>query len=129
MLLGHGFRDEANSWGRWLLRAVAGEPGDVFGEVKPSNSRPNSASPEAIFHGHRSAPVWAVWKRTDVALDSGIWEIRGAQRDFISSRAMIWAAFDCAVRAVIEFGLDGPLALWIKLRSEIESRGFDHSRS
>jgi GH15 family glucan-1,4-alpha-glucosidase len=69
------------------------------------------------------------WRRPD----NGIWEIRGPQREFVSSRVMIWAAFDCAVRAVTEFGLEGPVERWITLRdevrSEIETHGFDQTRN
>ena len=41
--------------------------------------------------------------------DEGIWEVRGPDRHFTHSRVMIWVAFDRAVRAVEEFGLDGPV--------------------
>jgi GH15 family glucan-1,4-alpha-glucosidase len=68
------------------------------------------------------------WQRAD----NGIWEIRGPQRHFTHSRAMLWAAFDCAVSAVRDFGLDGPLDRWVQLRDdirdEIEEQGFDHAR-
>ncbi|MCU1525991.1 MAG: glycoside hydrolase family 15 protein, partial [Microbacteriaceae bacterium] len=69
------------------------------------------------------------WRRPD----NGIWEIRGPLRHFTHSRVMIWAAFDCAVDAVTEFGLDGPVERWTKLRDEvrdeIEERGFDPVRN
>jgi GH15 family glucan-1,4-alpha-glucosidase len=69
------------------------------------------------------------WHRSD----NGIWEIRGPQREFTHSRVMLWAAVDCAVRAVREFGLDGPVERWERLRDEmrddIESRGFDKARN
>ena len=177
VLLGHGFRDEANSWRGWLLRAVAGDPGDVqimyglSGERRLTEWEVDSlpgydgASPVRVGNGAWRQYQGDVFGEVMIALqsarelgvsedefswplqralmgyveenwrrpDNGIWEIRGPQRDFVSSRAMIWAAFDCAVRAVTEFGLDGPVALWIRLRdevrSEIESRGFDHSRN
>jgi len=51
--------------------------------------------------------------------DEGIWEIRGPRRHFVHSKVMAWVAFDRAVRIVQEFGLDGPLDRWIKLRSDI----------
>ncbi|MDQ1527702.1 MAG: hypothetical protein QOG18_2315, partial [Microbacteriaceae bacterium] len=54
-------------------------------------------------------------------------------RKFTHSRVMIWAAFDCAVRAVHEFGLDGPVERWETLRDqvhdEIEAHGFDSERN
>jgi GH15 family glucan-1,4-alpha-glucosidase len=45
---------------------------------------------------------------------------------------MLWAAFDCAVSAVREFGLDGPVDRWARIRDEIhdeiEANGFDVER-
>jgi len=65
--------------------------------------------------------------------DQGIWEMRGPARKFTHSRVMVWAAFDRAVRAVTDFGLDGPLDRWTKLRDavreEVESEGFDRRRN
>ncbi|MBX3100079.1 MAG: glycoside hydrolase family 15 protein [Salinibacterium sp.] len=65
--------------------------------------------------------------------DNGIWEIRGPEREFTHSRVMLWAAVDCAINAVREFGLDGPVESWEQLRDEmradIEARGFDTARN
>ncbi|GGE86165.1 glycoside hydrolase family 15 protein [Mycetocola zhadangensis] len=67
------------------------------------------------------------------APDQGIWEIRGTPQRFTHSRVMMWAAFDRAIRAVTEFGLDGPVDRWIELRAlireEIEEEGFDPVRN
>lgn len=64
--------------------------------------------------------------------DHGIWEIRGEPRQFTHSRVMVWAAFDRAVRAVEDFGLDGPVVRWRGLRDEvradIEANGYDRER-
>jgi GH15 family glucan-1,4-alpha-glucosidase len=51
--------------------------------------------------------------------DEGIWEIRGPRRHFVHSKVMAWVAVDRAVRMVQEFGADGPLHRWVRLRSEI----------
>jgi GH15 family glucan-1,4-alpha-glucosidase len=51
--------------------------------------------------------------------DEGIWEIRGPRRHFVHSKVMAWVAVDRAIRIVQEFGTDGPLDRWIKLRSDI----------
>lgn len=65
--------------------------------------------------------------------DQGIWEMRGEPRQFTHSRVMVWAAFDRAVRAVTEFGLDGPLDRWTAhrdtVRRTIEEHGFDTGRN
>jgi GH15 family glucan-1,4-alpha-glucosidase len=51
--------------------------------------------------------------------DSGIWEVRGPRRHFVFSKVMAWVAFDRAVRSIEEFGEEGPLDRWRKLRGEI----------
>ncbi|MBC7595026.1 MAG: glycoside hydrolase family 15 protein [Kineosporiaceae bacterium] len=65
--------------------------------------------------------------------DQGIWEMRGEPREFTHSRVMVWAAFDRAVRAVTDFGLDGPLERWTAhrdaVRRTIEKHGFDEERN
>ena len=62
--------------------------------------------------------------------DHGLWEIRGDPHMFTHSRAMIWAAFDRGVRAVEDFGLDGPADTWRELRDrmrdEIDRDGVRH---
>ncbi len=69
------------------------------------------------------------WQRTD----SGIWESRGRERHFTHSRVMVWAAFDRAVRAVEQYGLDGPVDEWRRhrdaLHAEIEEHGFNPKRN
>ena len=177
VLLRHGFDEEAGDWRRWLLRAVAGDPGDVqimyglSGERRlaewdvPSLPGYQGASPVRVGNGAWDQYQGDVFGEVMIALqsareqgvtenefswplqralmtfveenwrrpDHGIWEIRGPQRDFVSSRAMVWAAFDCAIRAVTDFGLDGPVERWKSLRDEvrtqIESHGFDTSRN
>lgn len=68
------------------------------------------------------------WRRPD----NGIWEIRGPEREFTHSRVMLWAAVDCAIRGVEDFGLEGPVERWRamrdEMRDEIEARGFDSAR-
>jgi GH15 family glucan-1,4-alpha-glucosidase len=61
--------------------------------------------------------------------DSGIWEIRGEERHFTHSRAMMWAAFDRAICAVENDGRSGPVDRWRAVRAELAERiergGFD----
>ncbi len=65
--------------------------------------------------------------------DEGIWEIRGPRRQFTHSKVMAWVAFDRAVKAVEQFGLDGPADLWRGIRDQIHQqvceRGFDRQRN
>jgi len=68
------------------------------------------------------------WRRPD----SGMWEVRGPERHFTSSKAMAWLAFDRGVRMVEEFGFDGPVHRWREhrdtIRAEVLERGWDASR-
>lgn len=61
--------------------------------------------------------------------DEGIWEIRGPRRHFTHSKVMAWVAMDRAVKAVEEFGLDGPVGHWRSIRQDIHdqvcSQGFN----
>jgi GH15 family glucan-1,4-alpha-glucosidase len=64
--------------------------------------------------------------------DNGLWEIRGERQHFTHSRVMVWAAFDRAVRAVEQHGLDGSVDKWRQtrdaVRAEVLERGVDHQR-
>jgi GH15 family glucan-1,4-alpha-glucosidase len=106
---------------------------DVIGETMMALHHAREAG---ITEGHNS---WAVqralmgqlekvWRKPD----QGIWEIRGEAREFTHSRVMVWAAFDRAVRAVEQFGLQGPADRWRKLRdevrAEIDAKGVDPER-
>ena len=109
--------------------------GDVFGEVMIAlqAARDVKAPHETDFSWPVQRALMSYveehWQRED----NGIWEIRGPKRHFTHSRVMLWAAVDCAIRAVREHGLDGPVEQWEHLRDEIrdeiESRGFDAERN
>jgi GH15 family glucan-1,4-alpha-glucosidase len=51
--------------------------------------------------------------------DEGIWEVRGPRRDFTHSKVMAWVAMDRAVKSAEQFGLDGPVTRWKRIRKEI----------
>lgn len=55
-----------------------------------------------------------------------MWEVRGQRRHFTHSKMMAWAAVDRAVRAVEDFGLDGPGDDWKRLREQIFDDVCDH---
>jgi GH15 family glucan-1,4-alpha-glucosidase len=65
--------------------------------------------------------------------DEGIWEVRGERRHFTHSKVMAWAAVDRAIRGVEQFGLDGPLESWKRLRAEVVedvcTHGYDPGRN
>jgi GH15 family glucan-1,4-alpha-glucosidase len=64
--------------------------------------------------------------------DNGLWEIRGPRQDFTHSRAMVWAAFDRAVKAVEQHGVPGDADRWRGLRDQVReevlTHGFDEGR-
>ncbi|HEY4269635.1 MAG TPA: glycoside hydrolase family 15 protein [Galbitalea sp.] len=104
--------------------------GDMFGEVMIALQRAREAGIEEtdLSWSLQRALMQFVeknWKRAD----NGIWEIRGPKRHFTHSRVMLWAAFDCAIKAVHDFGMQGPVERWEMLRTqlhdEIEARGWD----
>ncbi len=93
---------------------------DVFGEVM-----------DAMHEAHRAGiePEPAAWNLQRALMDfledhwrepdDGIWEVRGPKRHFTHSKMMAWVAFDRAVRAIDDFGLEGPREKWVRLRDEI----------
>ncbi|MEO8347070.1 MAG: glycoside hydrolase family 15 protein [Betaproteobacteria bacterium] len=68
------------------------------------------------------------WQRPD----NGIWESRGGLQHYTYSKVMAWVAMDRAVKAIEEFGLDGPVEHWSETREQIHAdvcaRGFDAAR-
>ncbi|GAA1145527.1 glycoside hydrolase family 15 protein [Ornithinicoccus hortensis] len=68
------------------------------------------------------------WQRPDKSL----WEIRGPDQQFVHSKVLAWAGMDRAVRAVEEFGLEGPVERWRSVRDQIHQEvcreGFDPDR-
>ena len=65
--------------------------------------------------------------------DEGIWEVRGSRRHFTHSKVMAWTAIDRAVKAVEQWGLQGPVDHWRELRGEIHEevcrKGYDAERN
>jgi GH15 family glucan-1,4-alpha-glucosidase len=65
--------------------------------------------------------------------DEGIWEVRGGRVDFTHSKVMAWVAFDRAVQAVEDFGLEGPVDNWRACRDQVHKEvceeGFDAERN
>jgi GH15 family glucan-1,4-alpha-glucosidase len=93
---------------------------DVYGEIM-----------DALHVGRKSGlqthePVWAlqralldhlekVWTQPDC----GLWEVRGPPRHFTHSKIMAWVSFDRGVKAVEQFGVDGPVERWREIRDRI----------
>ncbi|GAA1873447.1 glycoside hydrolase family 15 protein [Myceligenerans crystallogenes] len=66
-------------------------------------------------------------------LDNSLWEVRGPRRAFVHSRFMAWAGMNSAVRAVEQYGLEGPVDRWRAVRDTIHAdvceRGSDARRN
>ncbi|MBC9733495.1 glycoside hydrolase family 15 protein [Nocardioides marmotae] len=95
---------------------------DVLGEVMDALDRVRTV------RGTSDDEAWALQRALvdDLARhwqepDHGIWEIRGEPRHFTHSRAMVWVAFDRAVRAVEVHGLPGPVEKWRRVRDEVHA--------
>jgi GH15 family glucan-1,4-alpha-glucosidase len=54
--------------------------------------------------------------------DDGIWEVRGPRRQFTHSKVMAWVAFDRAVKAVEQHGLEGPVDDWRRSRDAVHDQ-------
>lgn len=175
-LLSAGYREEADAWRQWLIRAAAGHPEQLHimygisgerwlpeNEVSwlpgYENSRPvrvgNGAARQTqldvygelmdALHASRVAhlaPLDEAWRLQNVLLgqvervwrqpDHGIWEVRGTPRAFTHSRLMCWVAFDRAIKSAEDFGMNGDVERWRRLREEIHAdictNGLDHER-
>jgi GH15 family glucan-1,4-alpha-glucosidase len=110
--------------------AVAQYQADVVGEVMVALERLRLAGgkEDAFSWALQRALLGYVEKHFDDR-DCGLWEIRGTADYFTHSRVMMWAAFECGVRAVRDHGLPGPSARWdklrMRLRAEIMNKGFN----
>jgi GH15 family glucan-1,4-alpha-glucosidase len=101
---------------------------DVYGELMDS-------AYQTRVHGVPGDPAgWSLlkmllrwledgWRKED----AGIWEVRGPNRHFTYSKVMSWVAFDRAVRFHEEFGRDGPVERWRRLRDEIHAQVMNES--
>ncbi|WP_314146678.1 glycoside hydrolase family 15 protein [uncultured Leifsonia sp.] len=106
---------------------------DVIGEVMIALDRGRSAGvPETRFSWALQRALMGFLEENWRKPDHGIWEIRGEPKAFTHSRALVWAAFDCAIRGVQEYGLSGPVERWRRLQAEIradlEANGYDEHR-
>jgi GH15 family glucan-1,4-alpha-glucosidase len=93
---------------------------DVYGEIVDAmfqarlQGMPPSARSRAIGHVLLDY-LESNWNQPD----EGIWEVRGPRQHFTHSKVMAWVAFDRAVKAVQQLGIDGPADRWAALRDRI----------
>jgi GH15 family glucan-1,4-alpha-glucosidase len=107
---------------------------DVYGEVLDTLhlDRASGLSPEHDAWAMQLGLLGyleSIWAEPD----SGLWEMRGEPQHYVHSKVMAWVGFDRAVRAVEQFGLDGPVDRWRRVRDEIHAqvcdKGFDKKRN
>ena len=107
--------------------AVRQYQADVVGEVMVTLSAARDAGlPETESSWALQSQLMQFVTDQIDRLDQGIWEIRGDARKFTQSRAMVWAAFDRAVRAVEVHGLPGPVDEWRRMREEVKAEIYSH---
>jgi alpha,alpha-trehalase len=58
--------------------------------------------------------------------DQGIWEIRGAPRDFLYSKLMCWAALDRAITLAPQLGAADQTGKWAAARDKIRAAILEH---
>jgi GH15 family glucan-1,4-alpha-glucosidase len=106
---------------------------DVFGELVGAAYQARK---------HFLAPVASTWAQQRTFIqhlediwelpDHGIWEVRGARRQFTFSKVMAWVAVDRSVRDAERFKLEAPMERWRELRDRMHATickyGFDTSR-
>ncbi|MCB1411845.1 MAG: glycoside hydrolase family 15 protein [Xanthobacteraceae bacterium] len=106
---------------------VYGELLDVFHQSRMARLRLEDGSwaMECEFLKHLAK----VWNQPD----SGIWEIRGPGKHYVSSKVMTWVAFDRAIKSAEHFKFKAPLAEWKALRDTIHrnvcENGFDEKQN
>ncbi|WP_165251802.1 glycoside hydrolase family 15 protein [Paludisphaera soli] len=103
---------------------------DVYGEVMDSLHQARRLGLEGDGDSWRLQRALMDFLESDWREpDEGIWEVRGPRRQFTHSKVMAWVAFDRAVKAVEQSGLDGPVGRWKALRAEVHAQvcrdGFD----
>jgi GH15 family glucan-1,4-alpha-glucosidase len=54
--------------------------------------------------------------------DAGMWEVRGDDRAYTTSRLMCWVALERTIRIARQRGLPGDIGAWSKVRDEIYER-------
>ncbi|HEX4051852.1 MAG TPA: glycoside hydrolase family 15 protein [Steroidobacteraceae bacterium] len=103
---------------------------DIYGETMDAlhHSRVNAHTDHEADWDLQQAMLQhlqQIWEQPD----QGIWEVRGGPQHFTYSKIMAWVAFDRSIKAIEQFGLQGPLEQWRAVRerihAEVCARGYD----
>ena len=101
---------------------------DIYGDLIDSVYLFNKYGP-GISHDAWEDVVYVVewlldnWDRKD----AGMWEVRGEQQAYTTSRLMCWVALERAIRVARARGLPADLTKWTTVRDEIYHRIMDAS--
>ena len=93
---------------------------DVFGEVMDTLHQGRRGGLSASESGWDVqiallAHLEKIWREPD----HGIWEVRTGPQHFTYSKAMVWVAFDRAIKSAEMFGLPGDVKRWRGVRDEV----------
>ena len=110
--------------------AAAGRaPLDAFGDVLEARLAVRMAGLNGSHEPWDTAEVLGHLESRWREPDAGIWEARGPLRQFVHSKAMVWAAADAEVKMIERFGDPGPADRWRALRADVKAdvldRGYD----
>ncbi len=104
---------------------------DTYGEVMDSlyRARKHKMYPHADPSGAAlELPLLAHLEKIWREPDEGLWEFRNGRHQFTQSKVMAWVAFDRGIRMAEEFGVQGPVERWRRVRKiihdEVCEQGF-----
>jgi GH15 family glucan-1,4-alpha-glucosidase len=95
---------------------------DIYGEMMDAVYLANKYGNPSSYEGWQDVQRMLGWLSKNWRRpDQGIWEIRGAPREFLHSRMMCWVAFDRGLRLAHKRSLSAPLDNWLRTRDEIRA--------
>jgi GH15 family glucan-1,4-alpha-glucosidase len=93
----------------------------TFGHVLRARLAARTAGLPAPAHAVNPESVLALLESRWHEPDTGMWEMRGAPRQFVHSKVMIWGAADAATKMIEWFGDTGPADRWRRLRAAVQA--------
>jgi GH15 family glucan-1,4-alpha-glucosidase len=117
-------------------RAACQKQLDIFGEVLDCFSLCQHIAQRELVDEGQTDLLWqklcqlveyvcAHWQDTDC----GIWEVRGAPRHYVYSKAMCWVAMDRGIQLAERFEKQADLARWRLIRDQIRLDVLSHGYS
>ncbi len=99
---------------------------DVYGEIISAlyeSCHPANTADESSWQFQKKLMEFLEdgWRKPD----DGIWEVRGPRRHFTHSKVMAWTAMDRAIKSIEEYGVEGPIEKWRRIRQEIHDQVTD----